>query len=582
MDRTFTPSYRPRGGYAGGGEYQHSNTFDGKRVRKAIQRRTVDYNSVIFKHLENRTIHKDPREPLNTQPDNNFVVEMPPAFAMKHNPAVQIATKFVHTSINKIRCPINVLKWTPEGRRLITGASSGEFTLWNGLAFNFETIHQAHDRAIRSMIWSHNDTWLLSGDDSGKIKYWQSNMSHLKEFTAHKESVRDLTFSPTDTRFASCSDDGTIKIWVFAEAREERTLTGHGWDVKCVDWHPSKALLASGSKDHLVKLWDPKSGNALSTLYGNKNTILALKWNQNGNWLVTASRDQLLRVYDIRTMKELQAFRGHKKEVSSVAWHPFNESLFVSGGSDGAINYWNVGTEFAVGGMEQAHDSTVFSLDFHPCGHMLASASNDHTTRFWARNRPGDVMHDRLSQIRKDEEFMGIKEVTIADKKSEEFSLPGLSFGSGGRGIFANKSSDIGPPDSKRARLDESPQKTTTAAPPPRPMMPPPLPPGMPPPGFRPPFPFPVGANGAPPPLPPGFRPPPNMRPPPLPPGPLPPGFQFPPGMRPPPPMMPGGRPPPMPPGFPPNMDPAAFMAQMAQQAVAVSNIGKSGAGGKK
>lgn len=35
-----------------------------------------------------------------------------------------------------------VLQWTPEGRRLVTGASSGEFTLWNGLTFNFETILQ--------------------------------------------------------------------------------------------------------------------------------------------------------------------------------------------------------------------------------------------------------------------------------------------------------------------------------------------------------------------------------------------------------------------------------------------------------
>lgn len=34
------------------------------------------------------------------------------------------------------------MAWTPEGRRLVTGASSGEFTLWNGLTFNFETILQ--------------------------------------------------------------------------------------------------------------------------------------------------------------------------------------------------------------------------------------------------------------------------------------------------------------------------------------------------------------------------------------------------------------------------------------------------------
>lgn len=35
-----------------------------------------------------------------------------------------------------------MLKWTPTGRRLITGSQSGEFTLWNGQSFNFEMILQ--------------------------------------------------------------------------------------------------------------------------------------------------------------------------------------------------------------------------------------------------------------------------------------------------------------------------------------------------------------------------------------------------------------------------------------------------------
>jgi polyadenylation factor subunit 2 len=29
---------------------------------------------------------------------------------------------------------------------------------------------QAHDQAIRSMVWSHNDNWMVSGDDGGAIK----------------------------------------------------------------------------------------------------------------------------------------------------------------------------------------------------------------------------------------------------------------------------------------------------------------------------------------------------------------------------------------------------------------------------
>jgi len=43
----------------------------------------------------------------------------------------------------QIKCSINVAVWTPEGRRCLTGTQSGEFTLWNGSQFNFETILQA-------------------------------------------------------------------------------------------------------------------------------------------------------------------------------------------------------------------------------------------------------------------------------------------------------------------------------------------------------------------------------------------------------------------------------------------------------
>jgi len=74
------------------------------------------------------------------------------------------------------------MAWTPEGRRLVTGASSGEFTLWNGLTFNFETILQAHDSPVRSMIWSHNDIWMVTGDHAGYVKYWQSNMNNVKMY----------------------------------------------------------------------------------------------------------------------------------------------------------------------------------------------------------------------------------------------------------------------------------------------------------------------------------------------------------------------------------------------------------------
>ena len=152
------------------------------------------------------------------------------------------------------------------------------------------------------MVWTHNDQWMVTCDQGGMVKYWQSNMNNVKIFTAHKEPVRQLrydqysckwltvhvfdfneSFSPSDIKLATCSDDATIRIWDFNEAREERMLTGtfhfsilslsfhlafegHNWDVRCIDWHPTKGLLASGGKDNLLKLWDPKTEKELATL----------------------------------------------------------------------------------------------------------------------------------------------------------------------------------------------------------------------------------------------------------------------------------------------------------------------------
>lgn len=48
------------------------------------------------------------------------------------------------------------------------------------------------------MVWSNNDQWMVTGDHSGYIKYWQSNMNNVKMYQAHKEPVRSISFSPTD------------------------------------------------------------------------------------------------------------------------------------------------------------------------------------------------------------------------------------------------------------------------------------------------------------------------------------------------------------------------------------------------
>ncbi len=413
--------------------------FDGKMLRKAMARKTVDFNASFTRHLENRIWQRDYRDMHALQADPLYAQQLPPPQGMLDNPISFIMTKFIRAALNKDPRPIFCVSWTPDGRRLITGASSGEFTLWNGLTFNFETILQAHTSSVRSMIWSHNEQWMLSGDDKGYIKYWQTNMNNVQMYQGHLEAIRGLSFSPTDSKFASCSDDRTVRIFDFVTCKEESILQGHGSDVKCVDWHPYKGLVISGSKDSQqpIIMWDVKNAKKITTLHAHKNTCTDLKWNRfNGNWLISSSRDHLCKLFDLRNLKEeVQIFRGHRKDACTLAWHPICEKLFVSGGGDGSMFFWQCGSEKELGALDDAHESIIWDVTWHPLGHMLVSGSNDRSTRFWTRSRPGDTVADKSNDelfVPKIEKVTGIifKNVDMQEyEKSADdglIHLPGL------------------------------------------------------------------------------------------------------------------------------------------------------------
>ena len=58
-----------------------------------------------------------------------------------------------HLPAAQMRCSVNVAVWTPEGRRCLTGTQAGEFTLWNGSQFSFETILQARRSLLLALTW---------------------------------------------------------------------------------------------------------------------------------------------------------------------------------------------------------------------------------------------------------------------------------------------------------------------------------------------------------------------------------------------------------------------------------------------
>jgi polyadenylation factor subunit 2 len=317
---------------------------------------------------------------------------------------------------------------------------------------------------------------LISADQHGVVKYWQPNFNNVKEIQAHSETIRGIAFAPTDSKFVTGGDDAALKIFDFAGGTEEATLTGHQWEIRCLDWHPTKGLLVSGSKDHSVKLWDPRSGRCLTTLNASKNQVSRTLFEPtHGEFLATSGRDHIIRIFDLRMMRDVFQLRGHDTEVTAIQWHPQHRNLLSSGGHAGAMHHYlldeqnpppgvsvtlspydsadpnnaSAQTIFPAHSIGHAHEPTgpIWSLSWHPLGHILASGSNDRITRFWTRARPGDTsyLNDRFHigqqaaeergtysrrddrrQAREAEEMEAIDEAEGLTEQSGPPQLPGI------------------------------------------------------------------------------------------------------------------------------------------------------------
>lgn len=393
------------GGYNNGGYNNNGSAID--LQKKLSHRRTIDPGSQLGKYVLQRGIYKNKRVVKGSmRPEAGYLVDLLSPQLYKSEPVINEHTKFVHLSANKAKHQIHAMKWTPYGRRLLVASHNGEFTLWNGTTFNFESIMQAHDSLIYSLQYSHNDDWLISGDQDGTIKYWQPNFNNVNILSnVHTGCITELCFSPNDSKFVSSSDDHMLKIWNFNNGKQELTLSGHHWDVKSCDWHPTLGLIVSGSKDNMMNFWDPRvssGGKPITTIRGFKHTVQKTKFQPIGTQrlLAATAKDKSARIFDIRQMKDVLVLRNQQCDFATLTWHPVNSQLLTVSDFNGKIDSFILDRNFPEDNTKElgysefsipyAHEKLINQIEYNPLGNILATASSDKTIRFWARSRPLD------------------------------------------------------------------------------------------------------------------------------------------------------------------------------------------------
>ncbi|OHT09396.1 hypothetical protein TRFO_21721 [Tritrichomonas foetus] len=235
------------------------------------------------------------------------------------------------------------------------------YSLYDGSIRYNENVYKASNKSSpMKCVAPLGSNEAVAGDLDGNVTIFDlSNQNEPQSFSLSNEPIQTVaTFPAFENLFIIGSCDGTISMW--STSANDGTLLSamHGDSVQALQWVDEKTLM-SASLDRTIKIWDVEKLAEKASLSASCG-ILCLS--AHDSLIVTGHPDRSIRLWDTRAEEHrsvVREFKSHTNWVSTISW--VNNEVFVSGGYDGAVKLWNMGTQVPLFTISQ-HDEKVLSV----------------------------------------------------------------------------------------------------------------------------------------------------------------------------------------------------------------------------
>jgi WD40 repeat protein/tRNA A-37 threonylcarbamoyl transferase component Bud32 len=262
---------------------------------------------------------------------------------------------------------------------------------------------QTEANFVSEVTFTPDGKWLIAAeqkrDQQAKhsISVWDAtSMERVAAFPLPSQSpevwwVGGFTFLNDGRTVAADCNDGVVRSWDLATGKEELLLpnkTRGSWPPRLSpDGRWLIGVFNKGAERYFdLRVFETASGAELGTrlsvpMAGSAMNDHKIRCSPDGKLLAMASRPDVVRIFSLPALEEVTALRvGNQAEV--VAFSNTGK-LLATGGFDGSIQVWDIGSRKLVSTLRGTLKAPSFDLCFSPDDNLLAFSTQLFLIALW-------------------------------------------------------------------------------------------------------------------------------------------------------------------------------------------------------